>query len=140
MIEKAGEDWDDCERTKGVPTNLVIALAGSAVSNVLAALKVGATNDVLGDNRASQRSAQQVARLVDGVALDGREYEVRDELLAHVNTADLHGTVTHCLSLNRLEVIGLTNIGDVAHALVSLILQPPERASGEQRNLRNGGL
>ena len=60
--------------------------------------------------------------LVDGVASNGREAELLDELLADVLDVALAGTDLQGLLLGSLEVLLLTNIGHEADDLVALIL------------------
>ena len=54
---------------------------------------------------------EKVDALVDGIALDGGEAELLDELLAEVLDIDLGSTDLEGLGLGRLEVLLLTNIG-----------------------------
>jgi hypothetical protein len=54
---------------------------------------------------------QQVDVLVDGVALDGGEAQLLDELLTEVLDVDLGRTDLQGLRLGGLEVLLLTNIG-----------------------------
>ena len=61
-------------------TDLVVALAGGAVGEVGSALLVGDADHLLGDAGTSDGGTEQVARFVDGVALDGLEDVVGDEL------------------------------------------------------------
>ena len=63
-----------------------------------------------------------VTDLVDGVASNGREAELLDELLPDVLDVALAGTDLQGLLLGSLEVLLLTNIGHEADDLVALIL------------------
>ena len=60
--------------------------------------------------------------LVDGVASNGREAELLDELLPDVLDVALAGTDLQGLLLGSLEVLLLTNVGHEANDLVALIL------------------
>jgi len=60
--------------------------------------------------------------LVDGVASNGREAELLNELLPDILDVALAGTDLQGLLLGSLEVLLLTNIGHEADDLVALIL------------------
>ena len=64
--------------------DLVVALAGGAVAEVRGSFLVGDADHLLGDAGAGDGGAEQVARLVDGVALDGLKDVVSDELCSDV--------------------------------------------------------
>lgn len=58
-----------------------------------------------GDNGASQRGTEQVDVLVDGVASNGGEAKLLDELAADVSNLALEGTNLQGLLAGSLEVL-----------------------------------
>jgi hypothetical protein len=64
---------------------------------------------------ARERRPEQVARLVDGVGLDGGEDVVGDELLLEVLDDDLVGAGANRLLADRLEVLVLPDVAHVGH-------------------------
>ena len=64
--------------------DLVVALAGRAVADVLGAFLAGDFHEVLGDQGARNGGAQQVHVLVDGVGLEHREDVVLRKLLVQI--------------------------------------------------------
>lgn len=78
-----------------------------------------------------QCSWMNATDLVDGVASNGREAELLDELLPDVLDVALAGTDLQGLLLGSLEVLLLANIGHEADDLVALILS---NVSGPQTN------
>ncbi len=70
-------------------TDLVVPLAGSAVSDRVGAFPDGDLDLPLGDERPGDRGAEQIDAFVKGVHAEHREDEVADELLAEVVDVDL---------------------------------------------------
>lgn len=64
--------------------DLVVALASATVGNKVTALLLSNTHLGTSDDRASQRGAEQIPTLVDGVALNGAEAQLVDELLLEI--------------------------------------------------------
>jgi hypothetical protein len=80
------------ERVEGqLEADLVVALAGAAVRHKVAVLLLGDANLGASDDGAGERGAEEVAAFVCGIALDGAEAELLDELFLQVED-DLHGT------------------------------------------------
>ena len=69
--------------------DLVIALAGGAVTDSVGADHVGNLDLALGDQRAGDGCAEQVDAFIDGVGAEHGEDEVADEFLAHVFDEDV---------------------------------------------------
>lgn len=62
---------------------------------------------------------EKVDVLIDGVALDGGEAELLNELLADVLNVDLRGTNLQGLLTGSLKVLLLTNIGHCVEVRMS---------------------
>lgn len=121
-------------------TDLVVTLAGSTVADKLAAFTLSDTHLGAGDNGTSQAGSQEVATLIDGIALcitrhytahaysrhpgqltDGREAELLDELPAQILNHHLLGTDLEGLLLNSGPVFLLADIAEEADNLVALL-------------------
>jgi hypothetical protein len=83
-----------------------------------------------GNDGARQRGAEQVAVLVDGVALDGTVDNVLDKLLLEVENHHLLGAERERLLLNLGPVLFLANVGQEADDLVALEDEPFEDRRG----------
>ena len=108
----------------GLEADLVVALAGAAVRDVLGAGGVGDVDDVLGDQRAGQRGEQRVDLLVLGVGLDGVREVLVGVLLAHVDGLGVDGAHVEGLLLDPGEVLlvlaDVAADGDDVEALLDL--------------------
>ena len=93
---------------RGFDPDLVVALAGAAMGDRVAAVLAGGLDRELADQRPPQRGEQRIAAAVEGVGLDRRQHVLGGELLASV---DEHG-------LDRAEVLGLA--GDDVPVLAGL--------------------
>ena len=121
-------------------TDLVVTLAGSTVTDELAAFALGNTHLGASNDGTSQAGSQEVATLVDGIALcitgystahaylthigrltDGRETELFDKLPAQILNHHLLGTDLEGLRLNSGPVFLLTDIAEEADNLVALL-------------------
>ena len=96
------------------------ALASAAVAEVLAVVLLGNTDLSPGDDGAGQRGAKEVAVLVDGIALDGAEDNLVDELALQVLNDHALGTEGQSLLLNLGPVLLLADVGEEAHDGVAL--------------------
>lgn len=103
--------------------DLVVALAGAAVADVLAVVLLGDADLGAGDDGAGQRGAQQVPVLVYGVALDGAEDDLLDKLLLQVEDHHLLSTKLLGLGLDLIPVLLLADIGEEADDGVALQVQ-----------------
>lgn len=101
--------------------DLVVALAGAAVGDEVAALLLGNADLRAGDDGAGQRGAEEVAALVGGVALDGAEAELLDELLLEVLDDHLLGSDLERLLLHLIPGLLLADVGEEADHLVTLL-------------------
>ena len=118
-----------CQRGDGgLNPHLIVALAGTAVGDGVAAVTPRLVNSQLGDERTSQRREQGVAALVARVRLDCRGHVVTGELLARVDDQALDGAQVGRLLEDLGEVVlRLAKIDAQRHDLgVVLILDPLE--------------
>ena len=105
-------------RDRGLDPDLVVALAGAAVGDRVAAAGAGVLDRELRDQWASERGEQRVAGAVDGVGPDRRGDEVGGELLAGVHGVDLERAQLAGLRLDHLEVLArLAEVDRQAHDL-----------------------
>ncbi len=65
-----------------------------------------------GDKRASDRGAEQVHALIDGVRPEHGKNEIPNELLFQILDINLAGARVEGFFLNLPEVLGLTDVGD----------------------------
>ena len=113
--------------------DLVVALAGGAVTDRVGADLPRDLDLPLGDQRPGDRRAEQVMALVVRVGAEHREDEVADELLAQVVDEDVLGLDAEHLGLapGRLDLLALAEIGGEGHHLgVIFGLQPLEDDRG----------
>ena len=118
----------------GFEANLVVALAGAAMGNVLRAVLVRSLDHVLREQRTRKRGKQRVGVLVEAVG--GKRL---GEVLAGVFLAHIHGLGSDCAALERLVLdvleVGLV-LADVAansdNVEVLFNLQPLQAARGVQ--------
>ena len=87
----------------------------------VAALLLGDADLGAGDDGAGQRGAEQVAALVGGVALDGAEAELLDELLLQVLDDHLLRADLERLLLDLIPGLLLADVGEEADDLVTLL-------------------
>ena len=104
--------------------DLVVALACAAVRDELAAGLFSSLDHAAGNDRTSERGAEQVDILVDGVGLDGREDELLDKFAPEIGKDEVLGTAFERLGASSLEVLLLTNIGHEGDDIVALIDKP----------------
>ena len=78
-------------RHRGLDPNLVVALAGAAVGDRVAARLAGLLDRELGDQRPPEGGEERVAVAVDGIGLDRRRQELAGEALAGVDDMALDG-------------------------------------------------
>ena len=108
--------------------DLVVALAGAAVGDRVAAVLARVLDGELGDQRAPEGGEERVAEAVDGVGLDGRDDEVAGELLARVDDLGRDGAELQRLALHDVVVLaGLAEVDGQGHDLgLVLVLDPLE--------------
>ena len=90
---------------RGLDADLVVALAGAAVGDGVAAGPACVLDRELGDQRAAERGEERVAVAVVGVGLDGRRQVVARELLARVDHVAVQRAEVHRLALDDLVVL-----------------------------------
>ena len=111
--------------------HLVVALAGGAVGDGVAALGLCGLHHRLGDHGTRDRRAQEVVALVDRVGAKHRETEVARELFAQVGDDALLRARRARLLVQAVELLSLTHVsaeGDDRN--VVLLLQPGEDHGG----------
>ena len=96
---------------RGLDADLVVALAGAAVGDRVAAGLARVLDRELGDQRAPERGEQRVAAAVERVGLDRRQDEVAGELLARVDGEAVDRADPARLALDDLVVLaGLAEV------------------------------
>ena len=103
-----------------VEPDLVVTLAGAAVSNCLCPLLAGGVHQQPGYQRAGERGGESVLSLIYRVRLEGREHEIADESLLRVQDQRLDGSNLQRLLANRLVLSFRTYVyaqGDDIHAV-----------------------
>ncbi len=112
-VTPGGDDLDVGVQSIGrkLEANLVVALAGGAVGDRIGAGFPGDVNQVLGDQRAGDRGAEQVDTFVDRIGAEHREDEILDELLADVLDVDFLDAEHFGLLAGRLELFALAEVG-----------------------------
>ena len=130
-----GDDLDARLQRIGaeLEANLVVALAGRAVTDGIGAGFIDDLDQSLGDQRTGDRGAEQVLAFIDGVGTEHREDEVAHELLAHVVDIDVLRLDPRLqrLGARRLEFLALAEVGGEGHHLALVyVLQPLEDDRG----------
>ena len=98
-------------RDRGLDADLVVALAGAAVRDRVAARAARDVDGELGDERAAERGEERVAAAVQRVGLDRRQHEVAGELLARVDRVAVDGADLARLALDGVVVLaGLAEV------------------------------
>ena len=111
------------ERVIGqLEADLVVALAGRAMTDRVGADLVGDLDLLLGDQRPRDRGAEQVLPLVQRVGAEHREHVVADELLAQVLDEDVLrlDAEQQRLLARRRELLALAEVGGEGHDLAAI--------------------
>ena len=117
------------ERRDGrLDAHLVVALAGAAVGDRVAAGAARVVDGELGDQRPAERGEERIAVAVVGVGLDGRQHVVAGELLARVDDVAVQCPEPQRLAAHDLVVLArLAEVdGQRDHLGVVLVLDPLE--------------
>ena len=117
------------ERDHGrLDPNLVVALAGAAVGNRVAARTTRVLDRQLRDQRPPERREQRIAAAVQRVRLDRRHHVVARELLARVDHVAVERAQVERLALHDLVVLaGLAQVdGERDDLGLVLVLDPLE--------------
>ena len=111
--------------------HLVISLSGGSVGNVLSSLFVGDADHFLGNAWTGNGGAEQVAALVDGVALDSLKDIVLDKVGAEVGDDALEGAAGDSLGLDGREVLFvLSDVGAESNHIEAFLAKPLENDRG----------
>ena len=113
---------------RGLDPHLVVALAGAAVGDRVAARLARLLHRDLRDQRPAERGEERVAAAVEGVGLDRRQHVVVGELLARVDHVALERAQVEGLLAHHVEVLaGLAQVhGERDHLGLVLVLDPLE--------------
>ena len=86
---------------------------------------LGDLDEMLGDQRAGDRGAEQIDAFIDGIGAEHREDEIAHEFLAHVLDEDFLDAEHLGLLARRLQLLALAEIGGEGHHLAAISgLQP----------------
>jgi len=99
------------------------------VADIVAVILLGNADLSAGDDGAGQRGTKQVAVLIDGIALDGTEDDLLDELALEVLNDHALSAKGESLLLNLSPVLLLADVGEEAHDGVALVQAVRERLS-----------
>jgi hypothetical protein len=126
-----GRDHLQLGRERGdraLDAHLVVALAGAAVGDRVAARLARVLDGQLGDQRAPERGEQRIAVAVVGVGLDRREHVLLRELLAGVDHVAVERAQLERLAAHHLVVLaGLAEVDRERDDLgLVLVLDPLE--------------
>ncbi len=116
-VAPGGDDLDVGVQRIGrkLETDLVVALAGGAMRDGVGAGPGGDLDEVLGDQRAGDRRAEQVDAFIDSIGTEHREDEIAHEFLAHVLDEDLLDAEHLGLLARRLQLFALAEVGRERH-------------------------
>ena len=136
-----GDDRDvGVQRIGGeLEPDLIVALAGGAVSDCVGAGLVRDLDQTLGDQRAGDRGAEQIVAFVAGVGAHHREHEIAHELFAQIFDEDVGIGNAHRprLVARRFDLLALAQIGGEGdHLAAALDLEP----FGDDRRVQTAGI
>ena len=110
--------------------DLIVALAGAAVTDRVTVFLLRDLDEALGDQRAGEGGAQQVLVLIDGAGLQGRPDEVLDEFLAQILDVELLRAGLLRLLVQRLELVALAHVRSAAHDSAAVVFLEPRDDDG----------
>lgn len=119
MSDEAKEEGINILEGK-LEADLVVALASAAVGDELAVVLLGNADLGTGNDGAGEGGAEEVAVLIDGIALDGTEDDLVNELLLEVEDHHLLSTELLGLGADLIPVLLLADIGEEADDGVAL--------------------
>ncbi len=96
-------------------TDLVVALAGRAMRDGIGTGLGGNLDQVLGNQRAGNRRAEQVDAFIDRIGTEHREDEIAHEFFTHVLDENLLDAQHLGLLARRLQFFALAEIGREGH-------------------------
>ena len=119
-------DLGSQRRDGRVDPDLIVALAGAAVGDRVAAVLAGRLDGEPGDQRPRQGREQRIPAAVEGVGPDRRQHELRCELLARVDDERLDRTHVLRLGGDRIPVLaGLAQLNREGDDLGAVLLLDP---------------
>ena len=112
--------------------HLIVALAGSAVGDVVCPFLLGHFNQRLGDQRTGAAGAEQVAAFVDGATADHWINVIAHEFFLQISDVDLACAAGEGFVMNDIELVALTNIAANSDdfAVVVVFFQPRDDDGG----------
>ena len=133
FIAPRGDDFEirGESRAGELKANLVVTLAGGAVSDGGGAFLASDLDHAFSDERARDGGAEVILAFVDGASLHHREDEVAGEFGLKVVDVKLGGAGLHGLLLKALELVFLADVGaERDHLGVVLVLDPGKEDGG----------
>ena len=124
-------------RVGQLEADLIVALAGSAVSHRVGALRPRDVHLGSGDQRSRDGGSQQVASLVHGVGPQHGKDEVPHEFLAQVHDVYAGGPGGEGLVADGDQLLALPEVGAEGHHLASVALDQPAQ---DDRSVEPAGI
>jgi hypothetical protein len=118
-------------------TDLVIALAGGAVGDGVRPSASGDFHLFLGDQRAGDGGAEEIAAFVDGIGAEHGEDEIADELFAQVFDIAFAGAGFAGLFRNAVQFLAWPTSAAKAYDLAAVFFDEPTQDDGGVQALRN---
>jgi hypothetical protein len=127
-----GDDLDArAEVIRGeLEPHLIVALAGGAVADRVAALGLRRLHHAAADAGPRERGAHQVLLLVERAGTQRREHVVADELEAKIADDGLGRADGERLDARTFEILLLTDVGTEADDLAVVLLRDPTNSDG----------
>jgi hypothetical protein len=116
---------------------LVVSLAGSSVANGIGPFLFGYLDLLLGDQRARNRSAEQILAFVDGVGAKYREDKPACELLPQIFDARLDRACLEGFFLNPVQFLILAQVGRESDDFAFICLDEPFQ---NDRRIKSAGI
>ncbi|OPZ76375.1 MAG: hypothetical protein BWY77_01916 [bacterium ADurb.Bin431] len=110
--------------------DLIVALAGGAMRDIMRSLPGGDLDLTLGDERAGDGGAEEIAAFVKGVAARRRKDVLLHQLLFQILDVDLAGAGLEGFLTDSLKVLLLADVGDIGDDVIALELEPLEDHGG----------
>src|SRR5262249_3953755 len=108
-----------------VETDLVVALARTAVGHGPSLVLVGGIDHQLGDERPAQGGGQRVLAFVYGAGHEGGEDKIIDEHVAGINGHGIHGSRLEGFLANELDIFALAEVDSKGDDVEVVFLADP---------------